>query len=96
MLDHGVGVLKAGLDIRLGELREISFADLLKAQTRLQQIKHLPHHDTGTPDHRFAVANPWIHLDTMKRRHVLSPPSVNTIPCGSFVSQASGQPHIHQ
>jgi len=69
VLDQGVGVLKAGLDIRGRQLGEVVFSDLLKTQPRLEQVEDLPHHDSGAPDDGLAVANPGADLNTIEVNH---------------------------
>ena len=69
VLDQGVGVLEAGLDIRGRQLRKVVFSDLLKAQPRFKQVEDLPHHDSSAPDDGLAVANPGADLNTIKVNH---------------------------
>src|SRR3990167_2372437 len=69
VLDQGVGVLEAGLDIRGRQLGKVVFSDLLKAQPRLKQVEDLPHHDARAANHGFAVANPGADLNTIEVNH---------------------------
>ena len=63
-----VGKVQGGSDV-LGGHRGIAFSDLLIGLAGLQQLQNGRHHDPGSLEARFSVANGWINRDVILDVH---------------------------